>query len=228
MSQALSLVADMKLALYMKIPPKHMFAAQMLGTVIGCIVNYLVLSFVLSPASGYIPYLSGEVEDPTGQWDGRKVGIFYSASIVWGAVGPANFFQGSYRSLYWGFLLGAVAPVPFYLVQKRFGPQLSKRGVDLSKVAFPIFLHGCNESPQVPTNIIISGFAASFLSQKWAREKRPKWFAKYNYVLSAALDAGASINALVVFVLSVTILKVLPMPHWWLNPAKDAEYCSVS
>ncbi|CAO1635180.1 unnamed protein product [Parajaminaea phylloscopi] len=228
MSQALNLVADMKLAMYMKIPPKHMFAAQMLGTVIGCVVNYIVLSFVLSPASGYLPYLSGEVEDPTGQWDGRKVHLFYSASIIWGAIGPATFFQGSYRTLYWGFFLGAVAPIPFYLVQKRFGPQLSKRGLDLSKVAFPIFLHGCNESPQVPTNILISGFAASYLSQKWAREKRPKWFAKYNYVLSAALDAGTSINALVVFGLSVTVLKVVPMPHWWLNPAKDAEYCTAT
>lgn len=41
-----------------------------------------VLSFVLSEASGYLPYLSGAVEDPTGQWDGRKVHIFWSASII--------------------------------------------------------------------------------------------------------------------------------------------------
>jgi hypothetical protein len=59
-----------------------MFLAQLLGTIIGCVVNYSVLSFVLSPASGYIPYLSGEVVDPTGQWDGRKVHIFWSASII--------------------------------------------------------------------------------------------------------------------------------------------------
>jgi hypothetical protein len=45
---------------------------------------------------------------------------------------------------------------------------------------------------------------------------------------SAALDAGSSINALVVFVLSVTLLKLLPMPHWLLNPAKDSEYCTPS
>lgn len=228
MSQALDLAVDMKLALYMKIPPKHMFVSQLLGTVIGCIVNYLVLSFVLSPTSGYIPYISGEIVDPTGQWDGRKAHIFYSASIIWGAIGPAEFFSGEYRTLYWGFILGAILPLPFYFAHNAFHKRLAPYGINLSKVAFPIFLHGANAAPQVPTNIIFSGFLASFLSQKWAREKRPKWFARYNYPLSAALDAASSINALVVFVLSVTLLKLAPMPRWFLNPKLDAEHCTPS
>lgn len=186
-----------------------------------------MLSFVLSDSSGYLPYLSGAVEDPTGQWDGRKVHIFWSASIIWGAIGPAEFFSGQYRKLYYGFLLGALAPIPFYYLHTRHGKFFSKYGLNLSQVAFPILLHGMNAAPQTPTNIILSGFIAAYLSQKWAKEKKPKWFAKYNYVLSAALDAGTSINALVVFVLSVTVLKVLPMPNWWLRPDHDSEYCSI-
>lgn len=154
MSQALNLVADMKLALYMKIPPRSMFMAQFLGTVIGCVVNYAVLSFVLSDSSGYLPYLSGEVTDPTGQWDGRKVGIFYSASIIFGAIGPARFFEASYRSLYWGFAVGALAPVPFYLLHRRpaIREWVKRRGANLDRVAMPVFLHGMNEAPQVPCN----------------------------------------------------------------------------
>lgn len=229
MSQALNLVADMKLALYMKIPPRAMYKAQFLGTVIGCVVNYMVLSFVLSPTSGYVPFLSGEVEDPTGQWDGRKIHIFYSASIIWGAVGPQVFFAGTYRSLYWGFVIGALAPVPFYLVHRRSNARawLAKYGIHLDCVAMPVFIHALAEAPQVPTNVILSGALVAYASQKWARTKHPKWFEKYNYVLSAALDAGTSINALVVFVMSVTLLKIAPMPHYWGNPATDSEYCSV-
>jgi hypothetical protein len=47
-------------------------------------------------------YLDGTVADPTGQWTGRAPGIFYSASIIWGAVAPARFFSGGYEVLYLG------------------------------------------------------------------------------------------------------------------------------
>lgn len=43
------------------------------------------------------PYLDGTVEDPTGQWTGRAPRIFYSASVIWGLVGPARFFDGKYQ-----------------------------------------------------------------------------------------------------------------------------------
>jgi OPT oligopeptide transporter protein len=71
-----------------------MFITQILGTVIGCCVNLAVVRVVLSPDSGYREFLDGSKVDPTGQWDGRKVHIFYSASVIWGVVGPAEFFSG--------------------------------------------------------------------------------------------------------------------------------------
>jgi len=251
MSQALDLVTDLKLGHYMKVPPKHMFVAQTLGTVIGCVVNYIVLRVVLDPASGYRKFLDGSEIDPTGQWDGRKVNIFYSASVIWGAVGPAEFFGGKYRSLYYGFLLGALAPVGPWLLHKFFSKRrsqsprrfpLTKTGGSLlpavvtritnfvtdfpyDRIAWPIIFHGAGAPPQIPTNIITSGFIAAYLSQNWARRRHPGWFAKYNYVLSAALDAGASINALIVFLLSITLLKYTPIPHWAGNPVLDSEHC---
>jgi len=47
-------------------------------------------------------YLDGTTVDPTGQWTGRSPGIFYSASIVWGAVAPRRFFSDGYEVLYLG------------------------------------------------------------------------------------------------------------------------------
>ncbi|KAE8231706.1 hypothetical protein CF326_g3273 [Tilletia indica] len=239
MSQALDLVTDMKLG---QVPPKHMFVAQTLGTVIGCIVNYIVLRIVLDPSGGYRNFLDGSEVDPTGQWDGRKVNMFYSASVIWGAVGPAEFFAGKYRKLYYGFLLGALAPVGPWLLHRYFSKRRLHRRVRPSsgvvsrisdfitdfpydRIAWPIIFHGAGAPPNIPTNIITSGFITAYMSQSWARRKHPAWFAKYNYILSAALDAGASINALIVFLLSITLLKYTPIPHWAGNPVLDSEHC---
>lgn len=82
LAQALDLVSDLKLGHYLKIPPRHMFITQLTGTAIGCIVNLAVVQFVLSESSGYRGYLDGSVVDPTGQWDGRKVHIFYSGECL--------------------------------------------------------------------------------------------------------------------------------------------------
>lgn len=39
MSQALNLVSDLKLGWYTSIPPREMFACQILGTIIGALAN---------------------------------------------------------------------------------------------------------------------------------------------------------------------------------------------
>ncbi|MCO5577077.1 hypothetical protein L7F22_030899 [Adiantum nelumboides] len=133
LAQALDLVSDLKLGHYLKIPPRHMFITQLTGTAIGCIVNLAVVQFVLSESSGYRGYLDGSVVDPTGQWDGRKVHIFYSASIIWGAIGPAKFFGGQYHVLYYGFIIGLLLPILPWILHKRFG----SKTIAWNKIAFP-------------------------------------------------------------------------------------------
>ncbi|WFD47616.1 hypothetical protein GLX27_002268 [Malassezia furfur] len=154
-AQALDLIGDMKLAHYMKINPKHMFLSQLLGTVIGCFMNYLVVCIVLAPQNGYRQFLDGSVPDPSGQWDGRKVHIFRSASIIWGAVGPERFFAGRYRSLYWGFALGVLIPLVPWLLHKRLerAKRMVLRESVFSKTVVPIILHGAIAPPATPTNV---------------------------------------------------------------------------
>jgi OPT family oligopeptide transporter len=147
MSQALDLTTDMKLAHYMKIPPKAMFLSQLMGTIIGCVVNLAVIRLVLNPSAGYRGFIDGTVIDPTAQWDGRKIKIFYSASIIWGAIGPMEFFSGPYRRLYWGFLIGFLMPVIPWLLNKRWPRKY------WSLINFPVLLHGAGAPPQVPTNV---------------------------------------------------------------------------
>ena len=82
----------------MKIPPRHLFLCQVYGTALGSITNYSLIKGVIAAKR---PYLDGTLIDPSAQWTGRRVEIFYSASVIFGLVSPSRFFVGEYRSLYW-------------------------------------------------------------------------------------------------------------------------------
>ncbi|OAV87642.1 OPT family small oligopeptide transporter [Puccinia triticina 1-1 BBBD Race 1] len=210
MSQCLDLASDLKLGIYAKIPPKDMFTFQIVGTSIGAVINYI---FIRSVIADKREMLDGTVVDPSGQWTGRKPEVFYSASVIWGLIGPLKFFSGKYRVLFWGFPIGALLPIiPWFM--SRNNPKSAWRTLSI-----PLFLHGAITPPQIPTNVIGVGFLAAFMSQYWALKYRPKWFEKYNYVLSSALDAGTSLNALAVYLLG------LEAAHSWWNPTSDAEHC---
>lgn len=87
-----------------EIPPKDMFMCQyaspnnvdrqtltvtfelmcilwnrVMGTSVGAVINYI---FIRSVIADKREMLDGTVEDPTGQWTGRKPEIFYSASVI--------------------------------------------------------------------------------------------------------------------------------------------------
>jgi len=44
MSQALNLTSDLKLGWYTSIPPREMFACQIIGTVLGALANCTLIS----------------------------------------------------------------------------------------------------------------------------------------------------------------------------------------
>ncbi|CAI2166429.1 11728_t:CDS:10 [Funneliformis geosporum] len=209
MSQCLLLVSDLKLGHYMKIPPRSMFVSQMYGTVIGGLINYWVLKLIIISKR---PYLDGTMDDPTGQWTGFRSQVFNTASIVWGLIGPARTFgSGSiYNPLLWGFVIGFVAPVPFYLLHRKF-PKLR-----LDLVNIPLICTGLQLLPENYTNFIISGIFVSFMSQFYAYRYNRRWWEKYNYVLSAAFASAAQIVTMIIFFfLNGVIMK--PFPEWWGN-----------
>ncbi|GAA6003702.1 hypothetical protein JCM10207_003554 [Rhodosporidiobolus poonsookiae] len=211
MLQSIDLTSDLKLGLYMKIPPRHLFVCQVYGTALGGVVNYLLINGVIASKR---PFLDGTLNDPTQQWSGRKPEIFFSASVIFGLISPSRFFDEQYHVLYWGFLVGILLPLVPWLFYKRTGNAIWK------KISVPLVLHGAIGPPQTPMNVLIPGFVVSFLSQFYALRYRPRWYEKYNYVLSSALDAGTSINALVIYIFGLSSFLT-----WWGNPAVDAEHC---
>ncbi|GAA5888097.1 hypothetical protein JCM16303_001503 [Sporobolomyces ruberrimus] len=211
MLQSLDLTSDLKLGLYMKIPPRHLFLCQVYGTALGSITNYSLIKGVIAAKR---PFLDGSLIDPSSQWTGRRVEIFYSASVIFGLVSPSRFFVGVYRHLYWGFFLGAALPFVPWLLYRRSSNRFWKQ------ISVPLLLHGSIGPPQTPMNVLVPGFLVSFLSQFYALRYRPRWFEKYNYVLSSALDAGTSINALIIYLFGLGSFFT-----WWGNSSIDTEHC---
>ena len=73
MAQCLSLLSDLKLGHYMKIPPRAMFLSQIWGSIVGGVFNYAMMVIIINANSGY---LDGSVPDKTGLWSGYNTQTF--------------------------------------------------------------------------------------------------------------------------------------------------------
>ncbi|KAF9986513.1 hypothetical protein BGZ75_001733 [Mortierella antarctica] len=117
--QCLNLTQGFKLGHYMKVPPRHIIIAVLYGTLVGAFVNLQVLDWVLV-------YNRQELfeADPKSGWSFRNLDLFFSASLLWGAISPVRLFEeGSiYHFLPYCFLIGVLLPIPCYLLYRHYPP----------------------------------------------------------------------------------------------------------
>ncbi|XP_065856198.1 oligopeptide transporter 7-like [Euphorbia lathyris] len=216
MKQAITFLQDFKLGHYMKIPPKAMFMAQVLGTIISATVH-LTTSWWLMET---IPDICNrELLPPQSPWTCPGDHVFYDASVIWGLIGPRRIFGnlGHYSAINWFFLAGAIAPLIVWISHKTF-PE--KAWIKL--ISMPVILAATlNMPPATSVNYvtwIIIGFGSGFIVYRYYRE----WWSRHNYVLSGALDAGLAFMA-------VLLYFCLGMEHvgldWWGN---DSDGCSLA
>ncbi|KAG0199499.1 hypothetical protein BGX28_007257 [Mortierella sp. GBA30] len=211
--QALTFTADLKLGHYMKIPPRIMFMAQIISTVMAGVINLGTATWLINTR----PHICTPEGYP---FTCRSTKTFYSASIIWGAVAPDRVFGHKDGALYspvqWGFLAGAILPLPFWYAAKKF-PHITW----LKFVHWPVLLAATsNMPPALPyfyTNGLFLGFVFMFLLRRY----RYNWWSRYNYLTSAALDSGVAICGLVIF-FAIQSWEG-EMPNWWGNP-KDGNY----
>ncbi|TPX42766.1 hypothetical protein SeLEV6574_g05422 [Synchytrium endobioticum] len=163
------------------------------------------------------------------QWNPRYSSIFYAASVIWGMIGPAKFFGEMYRSIYWFFLVGAVTPIPFALLHYKY----PKAGFDL--IHWPIIFQSTVFIAQNGGNTITTAFIVSLVFMWYIRKYHSRWFYKYNYTLSAALDSGSFLTNFLIYLL-FTLPKTINgqglFVNWALNPNqqfwKSTEYCATA
>jgi OPT family oligopeptide transporter len=116
MSKGLSFAGDLKLGHYMHVPPIMLFSVQVVATLWGGLVNVGVLYWALDNIDGICT--SHAVQN----FGCPKTTAFFTNSVVWGAVGPQRMFEPGqiYDTMLFFFLIGAVAPIPFYILARRY------------------------------------------------------------------------------------------------------------
>ncbi|EJD07359.1 OPT oligopeptide transporter, partial [Fomitiporia mediterranea MF3/22] len=188
-SQALRFTSDFKLGHYMKVPPRTMFWCQIVGTVVAGTTNLAVQTWMFSN----IPDMCSP--NQVDRFICPDIEVFYTASIIWGVIGPSNQFSKgqTYYPLMFFFIIGAVLPVITYLLLKRFPNRF------LRYINIPLILGGTNLIPPATAVNYVPWAIVAFVFQYLVRRRHFSWWAKYNYVLSAALDSSVALGSLLIF-----------------------------
>ncbi|XP_062120039.1 oligopeptide transporter 9-like [Humulus lupulus] len=216
MAQALSFLADFKLGHYMKIPPRSMFMAQVVGTIVSVIV-YTATAWWLM---GYIPNLCDTSMLPSDSpWTCPMDRVFYDASVIWGLVGPRRIFGdlGEYGMVNWFFLVGAIAPLLVWIAHKAF-PQHEW----IRLIHMPVLLGSTSMMPPASAVNFTSWIFVGFLSGYVVYRYYPRLWQRSNYVLSGGLDAGTAFMTILIFLCLGSRNISL---NWWGN---DPEGCPLA
>ncbi|KAI3992869.1 hypothetical protein MKX01_034219 [Papaver californicum] len=214
MSQALAFLQDFKLGHYMKIPPRSMFLVQLIGTIIAGVINTGTAWYMLNS----IPNIcQDDLLLANSPWTCPQDRVFFDASVIWGLAGPRRIFgpDGNYIALNWFFLGGAVVPVLVYAMHKIF-----KKHTWIALINMPIILQATAVMPPASSINLHSWIVVGVIFNYFVFRYRKNWWQRYNYVLSAALEAGVAIMSLFIyFALSGTPL------NWW---GTGGEYCDLA
>ncbi|KIY72610.1 OPT superfamily oligopeptide transporter [Cylindrobasidium torrendii FP15055 ss-10] len=214
--QGRSFTRDLKIGQYVKLPPRCTFTMQTVGAIIGAMLNYVVMKIVISSNRDILLSVQG-----TNVWSGAAIQSYNSNAVTWGALAKDLYSpHGRYGIIPLSILIGLVVPIPFYLLHRKY-PKWHFDGVITPMI--------CTQIGALSTGINSSVFGTFILccvSQFWIRKYHPKWFRKYNFLMSAALDGGTEV---MVFVYSFAVGgaggRVVDMPHWALNPVGNPDYC---
>ncbi|CAI9088190.1 OLC1v1022449C1 [Oldenlandia corymbosa var. corymbosa] len=208
MAQAMAFLKDLKIGHYMKIPPKSMFLVQVIGTLVSTSVQFVTTWWLLTSIANIChPSLLPEGSP----WTCPGDTVFYQASIIWGVIGPKKMFtkEGIYPQLNYFFILGAVAPIPFWLLSKKY-PEKKW----LALINMPILLGATSNMPPARSiDYIMYGSVGIFFNVYIYRKYRA-WWGKHAYVLGAAMNAGIAFMGILLFVaLQYQNISI----DWWGN-----------
>ncbi|KAG6857387.1 hypothetical protein H0H87_004749 [Tephrocybe sp. NHM501043] len=179
-NQALLLLRDLKIAQYTKLPPRAAFTAQIIGTFFGAVLNFVLMNSIIDNQRDILLSVEG-----TNIWSGQQPQQYNSQAIAWGGLSHELFSDGQrYQFVAWAYVIGLFVPLPFWIVHRYF-PKLRADYLYTPVICYYIgwLCVGINSS--VTTYFLIAWF-----SQWWLRTRYPRWFAKYNYIVAAALDGG--------------------------------------
>lgn len=159
-------------------------------------------------------------------WSGQNVQQFNTLAIAWSIAKDTFSIGAKYQWVTIAYLLGFIVPLPFYILNRYF-PHPFFRYINFSIILWQMgyLFVGINSAIGV-------FFFLGFFAQWYLRRKRPEFFIKYNYIVSAALDGGTQV---MVFILTFAVFggsgTARPFPIWAGNPdtsIHNLDYCKVN
>jgi uncharacterized oligopeptide transporter (OPT) family protein len=107
LGQAASMLSDLKLGQYTKVPPRVTFVVQMAGTIVGAMLNYAIMQTVVNNERTIL--LSNE---GSRTWSGQQVQSYNANAVLWGALGKEIYGpSGPYFIVPLGIVIGLGLPV---------------------------------------------------------------------------------------------------------------------
>ena len=106
----------------------------------------------------------------------------YTSSLIWGTVGPARMYgsKALYNTSLYGFLVGALLPIPLYLLSRWRFPELRH-------VYTPILLSGGQFWAPYNLSWLIPSLYLGYIFQVYIRRRNFEWWANYNVSLLSDL-----------------------------------------
>jgi len=120
-------------------------------------------------------------------------------------------YASRYSGILWFFLIGLLAPIPFYFLARRY-PFSIWRYINI-----PALFGVLQYLPDLTAINYISSIIWGFVFNYAIRRFHFRWWMQYNYILAVALDAGTAISMVVIF-FTLTLPKRGGIElHWWGN-----------
>ncbi|KAF8754346.1 oligopeptide transporter [Rhizoctonia solani] len=169
LAEALTFVQDLKLGHYIKVSPRATFMVQMVSTLMSAFVQV-----------GVKEWMFRNVKDICKDTQPQKLTcphnrVYFTASAVWRDV-PSS----AVRPALWRDNPDSVLALATQVPQSR-----------LRYVNMPVLLNGPMWIPPATGINYSSWFVIGFLFQYVVRRRNFRWWSKFNYALSAALDSAA-------------------------------------
>ncbi|KAF4988127.1 hypothetical protein FGRMN_9957 [Fusarium graminum] len=219
LSQSFLLLRDLKLAQQNKLSPKATFTTQIIGCVLGALLNYVMMISIVDNQTPILKSAEG-----TNIWSGAQIQQFNTLAIAW-SIAPKMFSIGArYQWVTIAYLVGFLAPLPFYIMHRLFPRQKIWPYFNSAIILWYLgyLFVGLNAS-------ITSYYLIGVFGQFYLRRYRPQWFVKWNYLISAALDGGTQV---MVFIATFAVFggsgKSVPFPEWAGNKVNNYDYCAYS
>ncbi|TQE08978.1 hypothetical protein C1H46_005361, partial [Malus baccata] len=187
------------------------------GTVVAGTVNIGIAWWLLTTVKNIC---NTELLPDTSPWTCPGDSVFFNASVIWGLVGPKRIFgsRGLYGGLNWFFVVGALGPVIVWLFHKAFPRQKW-----IAYINPPVLFGSTAVMPPAITVNFNSWIVVGIVFNYFVFRYRKKWWQRYNYVLSAALDAGVAFMGVLIYI----CLTINEVSISWCS-AQDYDHCKLS